>query len=143
MRTPVFLNESPTLGELGDLRLFESVDALREHVEPIDVEHGEYFAFDAEGRLLALYADARHVGVEAAEPEPRHASVLAGLLREDLAAKRYPDGRPAAVAVWREAASLGELVARARDVDAAWRQHGRNGLASSLVATARRWLAPG
>ena len=136
MRTPLFLNESRAVDELGDLRLFESANALCQYVEPIDVEHGEYFAFDADGLLLALRTDGREVRVEAAEAEPAHASVLARLLRESFAV-----GLPADPTDRRDAASLGELVSRASDLGRASRSG--EGVAASLAETARRWLAPG
>src|SRR5690348_8621436 len=116
MRTPIFLNESRIPGQLGDLRMFDDADALRGYVEPIDVENGEYTAFDAEGRLLSLSSDGKTISVQEGEAEPTHAADLARLLREMLATSRYPDGREAALPAWCEAAPLDQLVARSLEV---------------------------
>jgi hypothetical protein len=141
MRTPIFLNESRNPGQLGDLRVFDDADGLRAGIEAVDVENGEYAAYDAEGRLLSLLTDGKTVSVRENEPQPTHAADLTRLLREALVTSRYPDGRAAAPPAWCEAAPLDQLVARSLDVEHAWQRDGRHKLAAKLVETARRWLA--
>jgi hypothetical protein len=48
MRFPLVLSAH------GDVLLFRNVEDLESYVEPIDVEHEEYVAFDSEGHRLAL-----------------------------------------------------------------------------------------
>jgi hypothetical protein len=143
MRAPFILNESRAPELPGDINLFESLDALRGHVEPIDVEHGEYVAFDAEGRPLVLSTDGREITVAEAAGGSARPGDLAALLRSYLASARYPDGRPAATDGWREAATLEQLLARAVDVTRTRRPAPGRGLGTRLVETARRWFAPG
>lgn len=121
MKPPYFLNESPRPDLRGDLNLFESKDALLRYVEPVDVENGEYFAFDADGRLLSLSVDGGKVLLSDAETEPHHAEVLARLLRENLASLAGPDDSPAASRSWLIDADLAALVAHAVEVDHVWR----------------------
>lgn len=43
----------------GDVEVFPSVEAVKEYVEPVDVNNGEYLVFDSEGRILELQASSR------------------------------------------------------------------------------------
>jgi hypothetical protein len=48
MKTPISINEN------GDINTFASVEEAESHMEPIDVERGEYVVTDAEGVPLKV-----------------------------------------------------------------------------------------
>ena len=48
MRPPIIVDN------FGDVMFFESAHTAERYLEAIDVEHGEYVAYDSEGRLLQL-----------------------------------------------------------------------------------------
>jgi len=48
MQLPIVVSEH------GDLMVFRNEQELSSYLEPIDVKNGEYRAYDAKGRLLAL-----------------------------------------------------------------------------------------
>ncbi|QQR68907.1 MAG: hypothetical protein IPI58_08770 [Alphaproteobacteria bacterium] len=50
MKTPLILYEKDS----RDVCMFSSAAALERYVEPIDVENGEYQAYDADGKVLDL-----------------------------------------------------------------------------------------
>jgi hypothetical protein len=133
MKPPYFLNESSRVDLRGDLNLFETESALLSYVEPIDVENGEYFAFDADGHLLSLSVDGGEVQLKEAEAEPGHADVLAQLMRDSLANLQLPEDWPAASSGWATSADLPDLVARAVEVDQAWRSRRPAAMASPPV----------
>jgi hypothetical protein len=133
MKPPYFLNESSRPDLRGDLNLFETEDALLSYVEPIDVENGEYFAFDAEGRLLSLTVDDGHVRMMEGETEPNHADVLTQLLRENLASLRMPGDWPAASPDWLTSAGLSDLVTHTVEADHAWRSRRAAGTTDQSV----------
>ena len=53
-----------------DVGVFKSVEDAVLQLEPIDVNRGEYSAYDAEGRLLRLAVDGAKVTAHLAETEP-------------------------------------------------------------------------
>ena len=57
MKPPFIVNESSSVDVPGDVTFYESASDLEGHLEAIDVENEEFFAFDSEGRLLRLEAD--------------------------------------------------------------------------------------
>ncbi len=48
MKPPVIINEN------GDVSIYRSPEEAALGLEPIDVRHGEYVAYDSEGRILQL-----------------------------------------------------------------------------------------
>ena len=48
MKAPISINEH------GDISTFASVEEAEAHMEPIDVERGEYIVTDVDGRRLAV-----------------------------------------------------------------------------------------
>jgi hypothetical protein len=82
MKPPIIVNECQQMDAAGDVTLYASVANAELNLEPIDVENDEYFAFDAEGRLLALRTDGQKVTISAAEPEPTHQEILRSLLSD-------------------------------------------------------------
>lgn len=84
---PIFLMES------GDVSAFDSVESAEGYVEAIDVEAGEYVAFDSVGRRLRMAVVhgvrwGRNVVISAAEdssPEPGDEALRSGLLRYAVA----------------------------------------------------------
>ena len=51
------LNESRQADLLGDMQLFDSLDALTNYTEAIDVLAGEYYAFSSKGEPIQLFAE--------------------------------------------------------------------------------------
>ena len=113
IRFPIFVSEP------NDLSAYESVSDLKLDLEPVDVEQGNYFAYDSEGRLLNLRATGVRRGlfgsvdqhkasitVELAEETPSHADELRHRLVSFLSAveKNGP---------FLDSLSLEELVSRA------------------------------
>lgn len=54
MKEPIIINESKVIDRSGDVTFFETVTKAERHLEAIDVENEEYFAFDSQGHLLKL-----------------------------------------------------------------------------------------
>lgn len=50
--------------ECRELSVFRSLEEAAGHLEAIDVENGEYEAFDAEGFSLTLSVDGRRIKIE-------------------------------------------------------------------------------
>jgi hypothetical protein len=48
MKMPISINDH------GDVSTFASVEEAETYMEPVDVERGEYFVTDADGRRLAV-----------------------------------------------------------------------------------------
>ncbi len=76
MRPPIILDCQ------GDLKAFSTPEQALNHTEVIDVESGEYQAFDSEGRLLTLgtgpggrYGNKRVIFTSVEDP-PRHEQEL-------------------------------------------------------------------
>lgn len=100
----------------GDMLLFGSVEAAEQALEAIDVENGEYLAFDSEGRLLELIADPwNKVSLRCPDPEPRYARQLRRLLTLKLPAAATKRGILGQIAFekWLRSAPLEALVAEA------------------------------
>lgn len=91
MKTPIVLNESTSIDTPGDASIYQTVQELTVHVEPVDVENDAYFTFDAEGRLTVLETDGRTATIRAAEPETNHRDDLAKLLRQSLISVDFPE----------------------------------------------------
>jgi hypothetical protein len=116
MKPPIIVDEH------GDLTFYASAREAEAALEPVDVENGEYTAYDSEGRILNLQINKKtvpaffglfkqtveRVSVESAEDEPRHA----GDLRAALASFLERLGEPAG---WLRSASLKELVEKGID----------------------------
>lgn len=71
----------------GDVGIFKTKEEAEMFLEPIDVENGEFIAYDSEGRLLDLYTvteyqpcclllfikiPIKHVKIQCKETEPKH-----------------------------------------------------------------------
>ena len=69
-----------------DVGVFKSIEEAVLQLEPLDVDRGEYSAYDAQGRLLKLVVDGARVTAQLAESEASHARELSALLREFLEA---------------------------------------------------------
>ena len=69
-----------------DVGVFKSVEDAVLQLEPIDVNRGEYSAYDAEGRLLRLAVDGAKITAHLAETEPSHVDELSAALRGFLKA---------------------------------------------------------
>ena len=68
--------------ECGDLHVFRSRAEAEGYLEAIDVENGEYEAFDAEGFPLTLGVDGRRVKIErTTDAAPQKEEVEAKLRR--------------------------------------------------------------
>jgi hypothetical protein len=86
-----------------DVSLFSSIPEAERKLEGIDVAHGSYRGFDAEGRALQLTArgvkegrfwvEIGTVHISLAESVPTHAAELEELLRESLASVGYGEQR--------------------------------------------------
>ena len=99
---PIVLNEH------GDLSFFESTEDAVRHVEPIDVQNGEYTTYDSEGRLLQWAVRQEHrpafLGLfqwthtrcvlTAAEEIPQHPQDLRDLLMAWLQKQALPIPQP-------------------------------------------------
>lgn len=65
----------------GDVEVFASVDQLEQHLEPIDIENGEYLLFDSEARILeVLVVGETKVVVRPATSESRFQAQLTHML---------------------------------------------------------------
>jgi hypothetical protein len=113
-----------TVDSHGELLFFESAEKAEEYLEPVDVTNGEYIAYDALGRRLALGIENRkwrergfwrflipeehlveQVVIEPAESIPTHANELTNKLRTFLV--RVGESQE-----WLSRASLDELIRR-------------------------------
>jgi hypothetical protein len=64
----------------GDTMIFTSIEDAEVYLEPIDVENGEYIAYDSEGRLLELIPTHPRITIRCSEQEPMHSDELRELL---------------------------------------------------------------
>lgn len=104
MKPPLILNESRKIDQAGDVGFYRSNAEVLAQIEAIDVENQEYYAFDSEGRLLALaLAENNVILIEEVEAEPSHQQILRTILIEHFANLGIPDERYLAT-------SLDELV---------------------------------
>ena len=104
MKPPLILNESRKIDHAGDVGFYRSNVEVLAQIEAIDVENQEYYAFDSEGRLLALtLGENEIVLIEEVEAEPTHQQILRTILIEHFAHMGVPEERC-------RTASLGELV---------------------------------
>lgn len=85
IKPPVIVDET------GDTDVFESVEHAEMYLEPIDVEHNRFIAFDSVGRLLRLIPTTPRITIEAAEEVPNHAERLRELLIQFLKNRRVTD----------------------------------------------------
>lgn len=65
----VVINESQTAEVAGEVDLFKSISRLVEHIEPIDVENNEFFAYTLAGDRLDLSVENDQVQVVKASTE--------------------------------------------------------------------------
>lgn len=91
----------------GDVAVFTRLEDLLGWVEAVDVEDGEYTAYDSEGRLITLRPYSGTALARVAEHRPQHAEDLRRALSSYLAAMGEPEG-------WLLQASLTDLIARAQ-----------------------------
>jgi hypothetical protein len=70
-----------------DVGIFSSIKDAQNQLEVVDVGHGAYTAYDAEGRLLQLSTKNNRVVISVAEKEPMHAEILKSALRVYLKEK--------------------------------------------------------
>lgn len=78
MEPPIFLCYE------GDVMAFNSVEAAENYAEPPDVEHDEFVAYDATGRLLFATCQANRIKLSPSEDEPKHVAELETTLRRFL-----------------------------------------------------------
>lgn len=70
------------LDNCGDMTAYESIEDALAYAEPVDVDNGEYRAFDAKGRAIVLGTEPgggwgnRRTVVLSVEDPPRHAQDL-------------------------------------------------------------------
>jgi hypothetical protein len=69
-----------------DVGVFKSIEDAVLQLEPVDVNRGEYSAYDGEGRSLRLAVDGSKVTAHLAEAKASHADELSVALREFLKA---------------------------------------------------------
>lgn len=69
-----------------DVGVFKSIEDAVLQLEPVDVNRGDYAAYDAEGRLLRLAVDGLKVTAHPVESEASHAKELSVALSEFLRA---------------------------------------------------------
>ena len=70
MKSPIIIDDH------GDITFFDSVKEAEQYLEAIDVQNGEYVAYDSAGCLLHLRTDRNRVIIENIEVEPTHSSEL-------------------------------------------------------------------
>jgi len=97
LRAPIVVNEH------GDISVFASVEAAACKLEPIDVENGEYVAYDGDGFLLQLVPTHPTTTISGRMPMPARPEELRDLLR-DFFARVEPGKGPGSTA------SLDELL---------------------------------
>jgi hypothetical protein len=79
LRAPIVVSEH------GDISVFASVEAAARKLEPIDVENGEYVAYDGDGFLLQLEPTHPTISIRGRMPMPARAEELRDLLTGFLA----------------------------------------------------------
>ena len=82
MRFPVFV----LMKECGEVRKFPSLDGMHYHLEAIDIENGEYQAWDADGTALELGTQKPPVWIRIKE-RGRDRQALIKALREFAASR--------------------------------------------------------
>jgi hypothetical protein len=90
--------------ERGDVTLYRSIESAAFALEPIDVQNGEYVAYDSEGFILTLECQGPRVviaGRASIQPEP---AALIGVLQSFW--------ERAARAPWPATSSVGQAVAQ-------------------------------
>lgn len=76
VKTPIILYN------WGDVEVFGNLEQLERHLEPVDVNNGEYLLFDCEGRILeVLVVDGTNVVVRPASSESRFQAQLTHMLQ--------------------------------------------------------------
>lgn len=78
MQPPIIIDEH------GDLSLFATVEAAARKIEPIDVRHDEYVAYDSEGFVLKLVPTEPVVTIAGRGSATARKAELAGSLRSFL-----------------------------------------------------------
>ncbi len=83
MKPPIILDNR------GDIRVFPDLEKALGYTEVVDVEDGEYKAYDSEGRLLTLgtrprrgFFGGREVVIDSVEAQPLHQQELRATLIE-------------------------------------------------------------
>jgi hypothetical protein len=103
----------------GDIVVFETVADAQRYVEPVDVQNGEYKAFDAKGQSLELIGETRRTGrifrhesaavvIRESQPPGPHRDELRRILVDVLIRR----GTPKAELLERSLATLIDEVAR-------------------------------
>lgn len=90
MKEPIIINESKVLDRSGDITFFKTVTKAERYIEPIDVENGEYFAFDAQGRLLSLSVVGNAVVITDRNPVENCHDILEKIMTEYLSRLDIP-----------------------------------------------------
>ena len=99
IKPPIFLCEG------FDVLVYESVEAAKRHIEPIDVASDD-FVYDSEGRLLHIeVTDRKQVSIYSTEADPKHQRELRRALVRFLAHTGESE-------IWLASASLQELVTK-------------------------------
>jgi hypothetical protein len=97
MEAPIIIDN------FGDLLIFESVEKAERYLEPVDVENGEYQAFDRTGRRVRLSTDGLRVRVGPVEEGAPQVEHLRQVLQRFLSAVGVPGD-------WLAPAGLDDLV---------------------------------
>ncbi len=98
MRPPFIIDEN------GDISFFQSVEVAARKIEPIDVRHNEYVAYDSDGFLLRLVPTEPVVSIPGYLSDEPQQDVLQELLRSFV---QRASGAPVPL----EISSLEELIA--------------------------------
>ena len=85
-QSAVILNESQRAEIIGEVGLYRNISRLIEHLEPIDVENNEFFAYTLEGNRLDLSVENDKIKAVKAAAEDDHSSHVRHLL--EVAAER-------------------------------------------------------
>lgn len=84
MKMPLIFDEN------GDVSVYRSIRDVERNIEVIDVENGEYTAYDATGRLLLLDVSNSHtINIRCAEEEPLHINEATAALQRYLNARMH------------------------------------------------------
>lgn len=93
--------------ERGDTKVYKSIEDAEMDLEVIDVQNGEYVAYDSEGRLLTVIPISPYrVAIASTEQEPNHIDELHAILFRFLLHLGFS-------ADWLKRASLQDLVVQA------------------------------
>ena len=76
----VVLNESQQSEVVGEVCLYKSISRMIEHLEPIDVENNEFFAYTLAGDRLDLSVENDQIRVVKAATEKDHSSHVRHML---------------------------------------------------------------